>query len=73
MPMYTFHLCQPDGSSGSFEAFELIDDTAATVKAVGLLKAHPTADHVVGWDGARRVLRRRVEGIAVLATQEAAS
>ncbi|HEY3948561.1 hypothetical protein [Phenylobacterium sp.] len=56
MSMYTFHLCNQDGGSPSFEAFELPDDGATFIKAGNLLDQHLSCDHVEVWQDARAVL-----------------
>ena len=58
MTMYTFHLCSPDGGSNSFEALELINDSAAYPMAGRLLMQHPSCDYVAVWADERPVLSR---------------
>lgn len=56
MPMYTFHLCGPDGRSPSFEAFELPSGHDIFLSAERLLGEHESCDHVEVWQGERAVL-----------------
>jgi hypothetical protein len=56
MPLYTFYPCRPDGSSTTFEAFELADDDEAQRRAMELLAAHPTCAFATVWQGDREVL-----------------
>lgn len=64
MPMYTFHLCKPQGLSTSFEAFELADDAAAFAKAGELLDHHASCEHVdVRADDRSVVARHREQPI----------
>ena len=56
MPMYTFHLCDADGRSPSFEAFELPRDGAIFAHAERLLGQHQSCDHVEVWENERAVL-----------------
>ena len=62
MALYTFYLCQPDGSAASFEAVELADDAAAVDHAPAMLDQHRSCAYVMVWEGERRVhTRRRAE------------
>ena len=61
MPMYSFHLCSPDGHSASFEAVELENDAATFAKAGELLAQHLSCDHVEVWQGERGVVARHRE------------
>jgi hypothetical protein len=56
MPIYTFYPCRPDGSSTTFEAFELDGDDAACGRAALLLEQHPSCAFVTVWRGDREVL-----------------
>ena len=49
MPMYIFYPCLEDGSSTSFEAYELEDDEAAQDQAEAVLQGHASATHVMVW------------------------
>jgi hypothetical protein len=49
MPMYIFYPCLEDGSSTSFEAFELDDDEAAFAQGEAVLAGHDSATHVMVW------------------------
>ena len=60
--MYTFYLCKPDGSSNSFEMFELPSDKWAALRASVLLTEHPSCAHVALWRGDRQILTRRRRG-----------
>ncbi|CAN7143487.1 hypothetical protein LJR225_000091 [Phenylobacterium sp. LjRoot225] len=56
MPIYTFYPCRPDGSSATFEAFELANDAEAQRRALALLPQHPTCAFVTVWQGDREVM-----------------
>jgi hypothetical protein len=56
MPIYTFYPCRTDGSSTTFEAFELDGDAEALDRAGLLLRQHPSCDFVTVWHGDRKVL-----------------
>lgn len=56
MPIYTFYPCRPDGSSTTFEAFELDGDDAARGRAALLQEQHPSCAFVTVWRGDREVL-----------------
>lgn len=56
MPMYTFHLCNADGRSPSFEAFELPTDGDVFAQAERLLVEHRSCDHVDVWESERPLL-----------------
>jgi hypothetical protein len=49
MPMYIFYPCLEDGSSTSFEAYELDDDAAARERAELVLESHASAVQVTVW------------------------
>jgi hypothetical protein len=49
MPMYIFFPCLEDGSSTSFEAYELEDDAAARERAGQVLESHDSAVQVMVW------------------------
>jgi len=59
MAIYTFYLCDQDGRSISFEAFELGDDMSVPDRALKLLGEHPSSASVAVWDGDRPILERR--------------
>lgn len=61
MSMYTFHMCNADNSSGTFEAFELEADSDTYPRAGRLLTEHPSAIYVSVWEGDRPVLIRSRE------------
>lgn len=56
MPIYTFYPCRSDGSSTTFEAFELDGDDAARDRAALLVEQHPSCAFVTVWRGDREVL-----------------
>jgi hypothetical protein len=56
MPIYTFYPCRTDGSSPTFEAFDLFGDDEALARAGLLLAEHPTCAFVTVWQGDREVL-----------------
>jgi len=56
MPIYTFYPCRPDGSSSTFEAFELTNDLEAEERAARLREQHPSCAFVTVWQGDREVL-----------------
>ncbi len=58
MAIYTFYLCNPDGRSISFEAFELGGDNSAPERALKLLGEHPSCAYVAVWEGDRPILER---------------
>nr|MEA2797562.1 hypothetical protein [Phenylobacterium sp.] len=58
MAIYTFYLCNRDGRSNSFEAFELGSDTSAPERALKLLGEHPSCAYVAVWEGDRPILER---------------
>jgi hypothetical protein len=58
MPIYTFYLCNLDGGSNSFEAFELGGDKSAPDRALKLLGEHPSCAYVAVWEGDRPILER---------------
>lgn len=55
MPIYTFYPCRTDGSSPTFEAFDLSGDDEALERARRLLDEHECA-FVTVWQGDRQVL-----------------
>lgn len=55
MTLYTFFLCQADGSSHSFEAHELRDDQTAASFAQVVLRQHGSAAYVMVYAGERFV------------------
>lgn len=56
MPIYTFYPCRADGSSTTFEAFELDGDHAARERAAVLRAQHPSCAFVTVWRGDHEVL-----------------
>ena len=56
MPIYTFYPCRADGSSTTFEAFELDGDEEARVRASLLLEQHASCAYVTVWQGDRQVV-----------------
>jgi hypothetical protein len=65
MPIYTFYLCNPDGSAISFETFELTSDRAAGPMATRMLMQHLSCAYVVAWEDQRPVLARYREEPAI--------
>lgn len=59
MQVFTFFLCQPDGSAASFEAHAFASDLEAIVQSRMLLGDHPSASMVNVWDGERSVHQER--------------
>lgn len=59
MPNYTFHPGYENGLFDPFVSRELDDDDRARVYALHILDQHPSANHVVVWSGARKVLTRQ--------------
>lgn len=55
MQIFTFFLCQPDGSAATFEARPLPSDRDAVAQSRVLLGEHPSAAMVSVWDGERSV------------------
>lgn len=55
MPIYTFYPCLSDGSSPTFEAFDLLGDDEALARASLMLDEHDCA-FVTVWQGDREVL-----------------
>jgi len=56
MPIYTFYPCQADGSSPTFEAFDLAGDDEALTRASLMLDEHHSCAFVTVWQGDREVL-----------------
>lgn len=56
MPIYTFYPCRRDGSSATFEAFELDGDDDARKHAAVLKQQHPTCAFVTVWRGDSQVV-----------------
>jgi hypothetical protein len=56
MPLYTFYPCRWDGSSTTFEAYELEGDDAARRRAAVLKEQHPSCAFVTVWRGDKEVL-----------------
>ncbi|MFL5297197.1 MAG: hypothetical protein ACJ798_12520 [Phenylobacterium sp.] len=61
MALYTFYFCNRDGTSASFETFELADDLEAAGRAATLLNEHLSCAYVAIWCGERIVGRRERE------------
>lgn len=59
MQVFTFFLCQPDGSAASFEAHPFASDLDAVARSRVLLGDHPSASMVSVWDGERPVHQQR--------------
>jgi hypothetical protein len=59
MPVFTFYICKRDGSSASFEAFELESDKDAPDRATAMLAEHLSCAFVSVWQGERRVLTQQ--------------
>lgn len=55
MHMFTFFLCQSDGSAASFEAQSFESDIEAVARSRVLLGDHPSATTVSVWEGERPV------------------
>ncbi|MDO9222271.1 MAG: hypothetical protein Q7U20_00995 [Caulobacter sp.] len=55
MQVFTFFLCQPDGSAASFEARPFASDEDAVARSRALLGVHPSSSMVSVWDGERSV------------------
>ncbi|MGH6997368.1 MAG: hypothetical protein ACREEO_04195 [Phenylobacterium sp.] len=56
MPLYTIYPTKPDGVAATFEALNCSTDRSAVAAALLLLRQHPSASHVVVWQGLRRVM-----------------
>jgi hypothetical protein len=56
MPIYTFYPCRFDGSSTTFEVFELGGDDDARERAAVLKAQHPSCAFVTVWRGDSEVL-----------------
>ena len=59
MHVFTFFLCQPDGSAASFEARPFASDLDAVAQSRVLLGDHPSSSMVSVWDGERSVHEER--------------
>jgi hypothetical protein len=55
MTLYTFYPCQPDGGSGTFEAFDLDADDQVPALARKMLAEHAHSVYVAVWEGDRLV------------------
>jgi hypothetical protein len=55
LPLYTFYPCREDGTSATFETYDLPDDSAAFVRGHAVAEAHPSCTHVAIWCGDRKV------------------
>jgi hypothetical protein len=62
MALYTFHMCNGDGFSGTFEVRDLPYDSATYPVASKLLEENPSASYVAVWAGERPVLARHRDG-----------
>ncbi|MGH6997570.1 MAG: hypothetical protein ACREEO_05205, partial [Phenylobacterium sp.] len=56
VPLYTIYPTKPDGVAATFEALNCRTDSIAVAEALLLLGQHPSASHVVVWQGLRRVV-----------------
>lgn len=56
MPLYTIYPTKPDGVAATFEALSCPTDSMAIAEALTLLGQHPSASHVVVWQGLRQVV-----------------
>lgn len=59
MQVFTFFLCQPDGSAASFEARPFATDLDAVARSRVLLGRHASAAMVSVWEGERSVHEER--------------
>lgn len=57
MVLYVFHICRADGSSPTFEAFDLDSEEAVIRRANSLLQQHLSCDHVDAWRDDEFILR----------------
>jgi len=55
MALYSFYPCQMNGSSLSFETYDVRGDAEAFVQAILLLQQHSNAAYVAVWRGERSV------------------
>lgn len=55
MPLYTFYPCKKDGTSTTFETYDLPDDSAAFLRAHKVAEDHRSCSCVTIWCGRRRV------------------
>jgi len=63
VPLYTIYPTKSDGVAATFEARSCPTDRLAMAEAMLLLEQHPSASHVVVWQGGRRVVTcARVKG-----------
>jgi hypothetical protein len=58
MTIYTFYMCNPDGSANSLEAFDLGSDEMAEARAMVMLAQHQSCAYVSVFQGDRPVLAR---------------
>ena len=56
--LYTFYMCNRDGSSNSLEAFHLSSDAVAAETAVKMLEQHQSCAYVSAFEADRPVLVR---------------
>ena len=55
MALYTFYPCRADGTSTTFETFELPDDSAAFLQAHKVALNHLSCTYVAIWCGTRKL------------------
>ena len=58
MAMYTFYLCDHEGSSTSFEAYDLRSEAEAADRALRVLAEHSSSAFVAAWGEEGPVLIR---------------
>ena len=58
MPIYTFYPCRTDGSSPTFEAFDLAGDDEVLGRANLMLDEHDSCAFVTVWQGDREAMSR---------------
>jgi len=61
MPLYTFYPRLPDGTSATFETYDLVDDDASIARARRVAEDHRSCEAVAIWCGSRRVRQRDEE------------
>ncbi len=59
MPLYTFHPCQPDGTSDTFLAVELPGEEEIRAVALDLMAQNPRCQIVEVWQDDREVAEFR--------------
>jgi len=55
MPLYTFYPCKKDGTSTTFETYDLPDDSSAFLRAHKVAEEHRSCCRVAIWCGGREV------------------